>query len=204
MDRMFTRAIVLLRNPLNAVPSYFNLLYERKHHLPNHSTRGSNEEWREYRDHLGHGLYYQLKMFESFALYWMERFRESRSDLLLVSYEELTSDTGHVAARRMLDFLMEGSEGLHVDLDKIECVWRTVVKFKDLSEAQSQQQRSMEVKANPHSLREGPKDRPYTKQHLEEMMLVLNRLMEGSSSDQEFVRIIQGYLEVVSNTVPAD
>jgi hypothetical protein len=210
IDINFHKAIVLLRNPIHAIPSYFNLLYERKYHLPNHSTRGSNEEWIQYRDHRGHGLMYQIDMFEKFVVYWMERFKVSRNDLLLVSYEDLIDVNGADVTMRIVHFLMRdnGRDVLDIDLDKVECVWRKVVKFKEVqTQTQQQEMRDFEkvvrnTKANPHSLREGPRDRPYEQHQLEGMLAVLQRLMEVFSYDDEFVRIVRGYIHVVSNTAP--
>ena len=207
IDTDFHRAIVLLRNPMHAIPSYFNLLYERQHHLPNHSTRGSNEEWIEYRDHMNHGLMYQLEMFEKFVLYWMRRFRDDRRNMLLISYEDLIGERGAEITAHIVDFLMKDNHNLNIDRDKIECVWRAVVKFKDVQPRTQQQLRALEApraRANPHSLREGPRERPYKRQQLEDLVTVLKRLMMGFSDDDEFVRIIHGYIGTVSSTVPIE
>ena len=207
IDVKFGRAIVILRNPMHAIPSYFNLLYERKYHLPNHSTRGSNEEWVEYRDHANHGLQYQLEMFEQFVSYWLMRFRGARDNMLLVSYEDMIGERGADGTRRIADFLTKNNnEGVSVDNQQIACIWRKVVKFKD---AQQQEQQRMliparEMKANPHSLREGPRERPYKRQQLEDILGVLNRLVDGISYDEEFVRIMRGYMDSIHNTVPVE
>ena len=39
------RAILLIRNPLHSIPSYFNFLYEYQNNLPGHSTKAPLEEW---------------------------------------------------------------------------------------------------------------------------------------------------------------
>lgn len=153
---------------------------------------------------------YQMDMFEKFVVYWMERFKVSRNDLLLVSYEDLIDVNGADVTMRIADFLMRDSrrDVLDIDLDKVECVWRKVVKFKAVqTQTQQQEMRDVEevvrnTKANPHSLREGPRDRPYEQHQLEGMLAVLQRLMEVFSYDDEFVRIVRGYIHVVSNTAP--
>ena len=193
---------------MDAIPSYFNLLFERKHRLPNHSTRGSNDEWVRYRDHDGHGLGYQLEMFDTFFRYWMDRFRgRARENMLLVSYEDLVNYVrGPEVARRIAEFLERGNEGLvHVDPARVGCVWRAVVKYKDESSTSLELSGRREVMvANPQSLREGPRERPYRAHQLEGMLAALRRLMELYSHDDEFVGILRGYVEVVSNTVPAE
>lgn len=153
---------------------------------------------------------YQIDMFEKFVVYWMERFKVSRNDLLLVSYEDLIDVNGADVTMRIVHFLMRdnGRDVLDIDLDKVECVWRKVVKFKEVqTQTQQQEMRDFEkvvrnTKANPHSLREGPRDRPYEQHQLEGMLAVLQRLMEVFSYDDEFVRIVRGYIHVVSNTAP--
>ncbi|KAL3783584.1 hypothetical protein HJC23_002088 [Cyclotella cryptica] len=208
VDVGFERAIVLLRNPMHAIPSYFNLLFERRHRLPNHSRRGGVEEWVRYRDHLGHGVMEQLELVERFVRYWMERFRgDARGNMLLVSFEELVDDVrGPEVARRMVEFLARGNEGLvDVDPGRVPCVWRAVVKYKDVNqESLEMSGRRDATVANPHSLREGPNERPYRADQLEGMSVMLHRLMEAYSYDEEFVGILRGYVEVVSKTMPAE
>lgn len=127
LDKLFTKAMVVLRNPVNAVPSYFNLQYEHMNHLPNHSTRGPQDEWIKYRDHPNHGLSYQMGMYEKFVQYWMERYPD-RSSLLLISYEDLTDGySGPIAAKRIANFLGQ-VEGVDPIMDEsIPCVWKTIV-----------------------------------------------------------------------------
>lgn len=175
--------------------------------MPNHSTRGSNEEWIEYRDHMNHGLMFQLEMFEKFVVYWMQRFEGDRNNLFLISYEDLIGERGAEVTAYIVDFLMKDNHNLSIDRKKIECVWRTVVKFKEMQPRTQQQLRALEApqtRANPHSLREGPRERPYKKRQLEELLRVLQRLIEGFSNDEDFVRIISGYIDSVSDTVPIE
>lgn len=132
LDPLFGRAIVILRNPMNAIPSYFNLLYERKNHLPNHSTRGTNEDWIIYREDPG-GYAYQFPKFEEFVEYWMEKYPE-RQQLLIVSYEDLTNNsTGPIAATQIANFLGE-TEGVDpIAAESIPCVWEAIVNYKNVA-----------------------------------------------------------------------
>ena len=106
---------------------------ERSNHLPNHSTRGPNEEWIKYRDDPSFGFSGNIQLFEQFATFWMEKYQYSRNDMLLVSYEELIDDDlGPTTSIRMADFLgeTEGVEPLPRDL--IPCAWHKVVKYKEM------------------------------------------------------------------------
>lgn len=130
LDPLFPRAFVLLRNPKDAIPSYFNLLYERQHQLPNHSTRGPTKDWLEYRENPEHGVLAQLNAYENFVEYWMERYAD-RNDLLLISYEDLTDpNLGPTVATQITTFLAQ-TEGVEpIDLESVPCVWETIVNYK--------------------------------------------------------------------------
>jgi len=130
LDPLFDRAIVILRNPMNAIPSYFNLLYEHEHHLPNHSTRGPNSEWIKYSKDAGHGLPYQLPKFEEFIEYWMERYLDRESQILLLSYEDLTDDIyGANVAAQINNFLAEQDGVDPIEAEAVPCVWDTIVNY---------------------------------------------------------------------------
>lgn len=49
-DNEIKRALVIIRNPMGAIPSFFNHIYEIKNHLPIHSERAPVEAWIEWRD----------------------------------------------------------------------------------------------------------------------------------------------------------
>jgi hypothetical protein len=131
LDKLFDRAIVILRNPINAIPSYFNLQYEHLNHLPNHSPRGPNEDWVKYRAHNGYGVAVQLQNYEKFVEYWMEKYPDRRQ-LLMVSYEDLTDTiVGPIVATRIAAFLGE-TEGVDpIVPESVPCVWETIVNYKN-------------------------------------------------------------------------
>ncbi|KAL7536931.1 hypothetical protein ACHAXR_007486 [Thalassiosira sp. AJA248-18] len=233
LDPLFGRAMVILRNPINAIPSYFNQMYEQVNHLPTHSTRGPNKDWIKCRDDSKEGLAFQLGHYERFVEYWMERYPERR-DLLMVSYEDLTdTNLGPLVTMRIADFVAE-TEGVNpIAPESVPCVWETVVNYKNdgpppdhvpevdarrknrnlegnnndklvnVDEKQDAMRR-LRVAKDPSSLRTGPKNRPYTKQNLVDMEAMLQRLMEKYSYDEDLVKILVSYIEVVSNTEPQD
>ncbi|KAL7527069.1 hypothetical protein ACHAXR_003074, partial [Thalassiosira sp. AJA248-18] len=134
LDKLFGRAMVILRNPINAIPSYFNQQYERIHHLPTHSTRGPNEDWIKYRDDPEYGLSGQLIGYERFVEYWMEKYPARQVDLLMVSYEDLTDTTmGPRVAMRIANFLGETNGVNPIAPESIPCVWETIVNFKNVA-----------------------------------------------------------------------
>mmetsp|Transcript_5258 Transcript_5258/g.11937 ORF Transcript_5258/g.11937 Transcript_5258/m.11937 type:complete len:375 (-) Transcript_5258:224-1348(-) len=227
LDKMFGRAMVILRNPITAIPSYFNQKYERQNHLPTHSTRGPNEDWIKYRDDPTYGVLAQIAGYEKFVEYWMEKYPE-RQNLLLFSYEDLTDNNlGPLIATRIANFLGQ-SEGVeHIATESIPCVWDTIVNYKnagppvvegtlpennEVNASRKKNMRRLEEKMyadqgwHPSSLspqRTGPKVRPYTEHNLELMLAMCQRLIEKYSFDEEFVRIMASYIDTVSNTVPS-
>jgi hypothetical protein len=50
-DEKITRAFLVVRNPMQSIPSFFNHIYEMRNHLPVHSERAPVEEWIKWRDH---------------------------------------------------------------------------------------------------------------------------------------------------------
>ena len=188
------------------------------HNLPNHSTRGPNEDWVIYRDHEYHGVAVELLLFEKFVSYWMERY-ENRNDLLLVSYEDLTDDIyGPESATQIADFLGQSDGVKPIARESVPCVWQTIVKYKDVSLPPQPETRfrrrldnipleegnSHKNHADPSSLRTGPKERPYTEQNLREMIEMFQRLSSKYSYDKDFGRIMESYTTTVLSIEPSN
>jgi len=133
LDARFGRAIVILRNPINVIPSYFNLQYEHLNHLPNHSARGPNEDWLAYRDHPNYGLAVQIANYEKFVDYWMQKY--DRQQILLISYEDMTDRmVGPLTAGRIAQFLGEVEGVDPIGPEAVPCVWETIVNYKNAAQ----------------------------------------------------------------------
>jgi hypothetical protein len=145
----------------------------------------------------------------------MEKY-DDRSNLLLLSYEDLTSqDLGPTTAQRIADYLGE-TEGVNpISSESIPC-WETVVNYKNHPSPTPQEvEDNVEVKNrklrvsfaeryDPASERSGPKVRPYTAENLQAMIDLFNRLMTKYSHDEEFVSIMESYIEKAESTEPID
>ena len=160
-DDEIGRAIVIIRNPMQAIPSFFNHIYEMKNHLPVHSERAPVEAWIEWRDRFAAAQIAKYASFVNYVSYdvhdlntcltcrcitclkcfmqpfllreqWMERFAQHDENRIFISYERLTSDDkGPEEAIRITKFLAQ-SEGVKpIDIDSVPCVWRAVVKYKE-------------------------------------------------------------------------
>mmetsp|Transcript_18100 Transcript_18100/g.25575 ORF Transcript_18100/g.25575 Transcript_18100/m.25575 type:complete len:491 (+) Transcript_18100:103-1575(+) len=133
------RVLLLLRHPMQAIPSYHNFLYERELNLPAHSTRAPIDVWIPWRNkHFEE----ELASWEAHVRYWMDNYSSSSPERLVISYESLVdSSTGPQIAHSIVDFL-ELTKGVQVNRgdvtttlreqqDRIDCVWHKIVKYHE-------------------------------------------------------------------------
>ena len=64
-DDKINRAFLVVRNPMESIPSFFNHIYEMRNHLPVHSERAPLEEWIKWRDHY---LEEEIKEYKKFHM----------------------------------------------------------------------------------------------------------------------------------------
>lgn len=153
-------------------------------------------------------------MFEEFVDYWMTRFSsspDSRKKLLLVSYEDITGEaTGPSAAKSISHFLGEVEGVEPIEDESVPCVWETVVNYKRhtvtgalVASGDSSEEATITAgwtSVDPMSKRTGPTVRPYTEAQLNEMATTLERLAKRYSTDEDLVRIFNGYIETIRST----
>ncbi len=124
--RLMDRSIVLIRNPVHSIPSYHNYIYEKEHHLPDHTTRAPVDAWLQWRDE---NFDQEIQSWKEHLLYWMTKFE--KKNRLVISYERLVDDKmGPVESTRVANFLGR-TEGVEVvPPSHIPCVWDKVVNYK--------------------------------------------------------------------------
>lgn len=201
-DDEIKRALVIIRNPMAAIPSFFNHIYEMQNNLPVHSQRAPVADWIEWRDRLAMD---QITKFGKFVDYWMERFDSFNGDRIFISYEVLTDDNdGPAEAVRINNFLAQ-SEGVDpIATESVPCIWRTVVKYKqelasdeDLSPKRSHSRRRLDP-SHHDSQRTGPTERPYTPELLDAMSKMLLDLIERWGERHLRLRtVLEGYQTIV-------
>jgi len=201
-DDEIHRALVIIRNPMHAIPSFFNHIYEMKNHLPVHSQRAPVDAWIEWRDRLAA---IQISRFEKFVDYWMERFLQLNDNRIFVSYERLTDDDmGAEEAIRMTRFLGQSEGVTPIDIESVPCVWKSVVKYKESLKAsnnnQQQQQKRRRLDPLHHdSQRSGPTERPYTPELLSSMSDMLLRLIgKWGDGHLRLRKMLEGYQKDVA------
>jgi hypothetical protein len=193
-DNRIKRALVIIRNPINAIPSFFNHIYEIKNNLAIHSQRAPVNDWIEWRDRLA---LIQINRFAKFIDYWMERFEKNNHDRIIISYETLTDDSnGPEEAMRIANFLSQ-SEGVDpIDTSKVPCIWKAVVKYKEQVKNTEKRRR---LDLHHDSQRSGPTERPYTPVLLDAMLNMLIDLIAKWGQRHERLRtVLEGYQKDVS------
>mmetsp|Transcript_20347 Transcript_20347/g.26812 ORF Transcript_20347/g.26812 Transcript_20347/m.26812 type:complete len:363 (-) Transcript_20347:262-1350(-) len=214
------RAIIVLRHPLDAFPSYFNYLYEMENHLENHSTRAPIQAWISWRDA---NFDKEIENWRRFVEYWMDNY--SPINRLVVSYEKITDDImGAVEATRIAEFLSRSKGVVTCPPELIACVWHKVVKYKENSSSNNEGRRLQEIPeipapptkeelakygidpsqfalsdpTNPNSHRSGPTyTPPYTKQQLKDLLSTLTALLERYREEKSLAPILVGYIDAV-------
>jgi hypothetical protein len=188
-DEHFNGAVLVLRHPAKAIPSFFNFWYERVHHLANHSTRAPLEEWIKFRDT---GLVQQLQYYQHHMEFWLRKYEESRGKLLVVTYEDLTDDIkGPETTAKIAEFLNKAEGVQTVPPESISCIWQKVVKYEDIG-----------IKMKFGSHRKGPKGNPYTDIQLYAIQLMLQEQRIKFQNDPEMVEIMNRYIEMMTEMKP--
>jgi len=172
------RAFILSRNPMQAIPSYHNFLYEFENKLKNHSTRAPVEEWIKWRDQL---FYKQLKVWINHMEYWLDTYEPKNR--IVVPYEHLINPTqGPLVTEELNEFLGQGPGVTPIPRESVKCVWETVVNYKSGKVPNQRQALPKDVKfvgnypIFPSSSREGPKERPYNEDQLDALIEAVDHI----------------------------
>ena len=197
----FPRALLILRHPKDAIPSYHNHLYEKQNGIAEHSTRAPLDDWIQWRDD---NFFEQMEEWARHTEYWLDAYPNGglEGDRLVVTYEGITDDLfGPTHAHALARFLdkSEGVDTVELDEGKVACVWRRIVKYKDIAAEEgrgtetkgtnkrrlrnrlrnlgsnlhrrsSRRRKTKEKRlVDPSSQREGESFRPYTNEQLDFM-----------------------------------
>ena len=190
-------ALVVLRNPLTAIPSYFDQLYELNSHVPaGDSSVETTNQFIKWRDNQ---LSDQLLLWQRFVSFWMQKFDDDKR--VFISYESLINEvSGPQETVRLTEFLqgsmrasamsispsnqsmIEESIKTFANMDEIYCIW------KDMS-----------TLATSHEGRLTHKDRPLTTENLVAISTMLLELINQWSNHHQLVSILSAYNDEVLN-----
>ncbi len=140
---VYSRAILLIRHPLSAIPSYCSFTYEQASGMPHHSTRAPLDYWVRWRENF---FDESLEGWATHLQYWMDGFPSENR--VVVSYESLVHPkTGPNDLYRIHMFLKFGS-AIHPPQD-IPCIWNKVVNYHKRFDLQGITEEDLRVQNAP-------------------------------------------------------
>jgi hypothetical protein len=183
------RAILLIRDPLYSIPSYYNFIYEYQNGLAGHSVRAPLEEWIKWRND---NFDRQMQVWRRHTEYWMDTYQSVNR--LVVPYEKLTDDDlGADMAISIADFLNRSDGVQSRPTGEIPCIWHSIVKYKDLRPNVDSAVKDVESK------RAGPKYiAPFNHDQLRDMMNVLTNVLEKYMNDEAINAVLISYIDEVA------
>lgn len=185
------RSILLLRNPMYAIPSLCNFKYEVDNNLPGHSTRAPLENWLKWRDS---NLTKELQNWVDHVQYWMNQYPYERR--LIVTYENFIDEQyGAKELLRLAQYLNKDSNGqirnvLRQPSEEYPCIWRHVV------------QRRADEGTLRNSMRRTSKNdaaRPYTSSQIQMIKNELSNLQKQWPG--QLGPIMDQYIQTLESTV---
>ena len=172
-----SRAILVLRNPMHALPAYFRFVYyvEQKNERASKAEQPPEEAWRAW---LNNNFKSEVKLWVDHVRWWMANF--TRENLHLLPYEYLSSpERGSDELQKVGHFLASVDPVVASHLlepEKFCCVWETMV---DRAEITASRERKKAV---------------YMEGHLEAFIQALIPLRDEFKTFQEFFILMQEYL----------
>jgi hypothetical protein len=186
--RYASRVLLLLRHPMDSIPSYFNNIYEEKTGLDGHSTHAPLDAWIGWRDS---NFDFQLMSWVNHTRYWLDLYPD-QDDRYISSYESLTSKdekSGKKSALQLARFLKQ-TPGVDTALlgveDDVTCTWYQVVV-----DARGGTQRSVNANGAQYV-------RPYDASHLDRMEEELTKLKsEYGRKYRDVADLMMVYLQML-------
>ena len=192
--RHMNRAILLIRNPIHALPSHANYHYEKDSKLADHTTRAPTSYWVEWRDHHFED---EIELWGNHIGYWASEVAPEKR--LVVSYEHLVgTKRGPIETARIASFLGRGKNVDAVPQERVPCVWDRVVNYKGKTKRRAVEYVRNETPDSPdnHSLRDGPDvEYDFTKTQLQRVLDVLEDLKSRFMSEYTLIMILEEYIE---------
>lgn len=112
-------AILLIRNPAKALPSYFNYEWEYHHNITDHSQQAPEGAWIEWRD-ANFGK--QIRVWKRLVTWWFQHWHVQT----VVPYEQLIHEqTGPVILRQLAAHMQVANFPVATDL---HCQWQWCVQ----------------------------------------------------------------------------
>lgn len=180
------RAFLLFRNPMNAIPSYHNFIYEAENKIPHHTKRAPTSVWEHWRNN---NFKIQLKYWKEHFEFWLDNYPPDKR--IVVPYEHLIDEfQGPAVTQELNAFLGEGPGVNPIVNESVPCVWGTVVQYQKgnlVPNTRYRLPKNMTFVGSypiwPSSHRKGPKDRFYKKENYDQMISVIEDLEQKYHSE---------------------
>lgn len=127
-NRDMKRAILLIRNPLNAIYSYHNHIFWQKNDLMQHSLQAPQEAWEQWRDK---NFLKELDKWIEHLHYWFKQI--DSVELMVLNYEWLIHDGRGPRQGTRLAMFLDGSSGEQDSAPAltVPCLWFRAVKVRN-------------------------------------------------------------------------
>ena len=176
------RAILLIRNPMHAIPSFFRFTYYLDHKQSTNSKKKKNsppaKAWVAWRNDF---FEQEMNLWVQNTEYWLKQYR--RENLHLLPFEYLISlDRGSDELQKVGNFLGSGDQTIASSLvppEQFCCLWGKIVQH---SEKTSSAKKDI-----------------FTSKQLQRILDELTRLMQSNDSFPEFSQLMQEYITEVNN-----
>jgi len=195
------RAFVIVRNPMYAIPSYHNFIFEYENDLPTHTQRADIDSWIKWRDL---SFDKEIQSWKNHLEFYMDNF--SSSNRIIVPYEDLTDKTeGPIVTKELNVFLGAGPGVTPIDNDSVPCVWGTVVGYENANTVPNSRAplpTDIEFVGSypifPGSHRTGPKERRYTLPQYTKMIETIQEVEEKYRGEGgRLVKRLQDYISII-------
>jgi len=127
-NRDMKRAILLIRNPLNAIYSYHNHIFWQENDLMQHSLQAPQEAWEQWRDQ---NFLKELDKWIEHLHYWFNEI--DPVELMVLNYEWLIHDGRGPRQGTRLAMFLDGSSGEQDSAPAltVPCLWFRAVKVRN-------------------------------------------------------------------------
>mmetsp|Transcript_36105 Transcript_36105/g.84337 ORF Transcript_36105/g.84337 Transcript_36105/m.84337 type:complete len:357 (-) Transcript_36105:222-1292(-) len=116
-----TRVILIVRNPLDAIPSSCNAKWEIGSATVMHTEQMPEKYWIVTRDRR---FEFELKMWRTMIDFWTKRFDDPDNSMIVIYEDLINVETGPAIAAEMMTFLGHGI----IPLESVPCIWQKVVR----------------------------------------------------------------------------
>jgi len=156
------RSVLLIRNPLNAIPSFNSFLYEQSMGMTGHSVRAPVSAWIEWRDRHFDS---ELQLWMNHTEYWMKH--HSLENRLILPYENLIQPgSGPAELMKLRNFLEQSGVKMKTPPENNECIWDFIVVKRE------------DEGTKKGSMRQGgPSFWPYTNEQIDKLKGALGKIM---------------------------